>query len=646
MKSTDEVEKGKSLTSDLSSVYDAQVLTNDVQDSNIATNVTNQFVEQSIPSQVKYRDRSYTDKPAAIIYIMSYLAFLITGFIIVGNAKARYVWNDNGSLDLSDYYRNKLNQCCREKTVNKSNSNSLTYDLCEEFNQGGRRLAAGSSKFHGDESMFDAFLQAPEIIVGLLGIVLFLALGWIILLRFFAKPIVVATEAVKIGIFVFMGIYQKETSTRVFSFIIAFGMVCYVIWAWKHIMFAAKMIKYSTVALKENPMMFIGCIAIKLFYVLNAYLFVLFFSKSFDVTNIKEVDQKCVFERPSYVNSTMIYSSFSYLWTNLLFSKMRLSVIATIVGSWHFHPEDKSSVALALKNTLTTSFGTLSVSALISTLAERVNRMANESVLKTWINPLICVTWPFQLILCCFVGCLNQCIRMLTKFAVICHVFTGENFIGSARNVFKIMSRHFKGGFITDVTSRGVLELGCYVFSICTWFFAWWWIDERFDCETLTNSPKKIYVILWTLFGLFNVWHPVLGIYCLIIVNMILVNLERSFTFSTGSDEKQNFQHYWIPPLAAAFVGCIAMMFYTYVANIILDVIDTLFLCYAVDKDNNVDNINSELKVLVEAVPVYGVIHPDDTKSLQVPVAIDGVPVATDHTPSFSYPTESSNIKV
>jgi len=638
MKSSGELEKGSYATGELAPVYDAQVSADDWKDTNVATFANNLRRGDSIPPKVEFRDRKYTDKPAAIVYIMSYLAFLITGFIIVGNAKARYVWNDV-TLELSDHYRNKLNQCCNEKSLNSVNSNvrSNSYDLCEEYNQGGRRLAAGRSKFHGDESMFDAFLLAPEIIVGLLGTVIFLAIAWIVLLRFFAKPIVVATEFVKIGIFIAVGIYQKETGTRVFCFLIALGLLCYVIWAWKHIMFAAKMIKYSTIALKENPIMFVGCIVVKLFYVLNAFLFVLFFSKSFDVTNIEEVDQKCLFVRPSYINGIMIYSSLSYLWINLIFDKMRLSIIATIVGSWHFHPGDKPSILVAVKNTLTTSFGTLSVAALIATLAERINRMVNESVLKTWINPLICITWPFQLVLCCFAGCLNQCLRMLTKFAVICHVFTGENFMGSARNVFNIMSRHFKGGFITDLTSRGVLDLGCYIFSVGTWFLAWWWIDERFDCETLTNSSEMYLLVLWILFGLFNVWYPVLGIYCIIIVNMILVRLEQSYSLGT-SFEKQNYQHYWIPPLAAAFVGCISMMFYTYVARIILDVIDTLFLCYAVDKDNDVDNIDSELKTLVEAVPVYGVIRPDEIDS-------HDVPFATDPTPVIAFSADSQKIK-
>jgi hypothetical protein len=61
----------------------------------------------------------------------------------------------------------------------------------------------------------------------------------------------------------------------------------------------------------------------------------------------------------------------------------------------------------------------------------------------------------------------------------------------------------------------------------------------------------------------------------------------------------------WIPPLAAAFVGCIAMMIFTFLSSIFLDTIDTLFLCYAIDKDNNVDLSDSEFESLVKEMPNY-----------------------------------------
>jgi hypothetical protein len=47
------------------------------------------------------------------------------------------------------------------------------------------------------------------------------------------------------------------------------------------------------------------------------------------------------------------------------------------------------------------------------------------------------------------------------------------------------------------------------------------------------------------------------------------------------------------------------MLIFTFLSGIFLDTIDTLFLCYAIDKDNNVDLSDSEFESLVKEMPNY-----------------------------------------
>jgi hypothetical protein len=47
------------------------------------------------------------------------------------------------------------------------------------------------------------------------------------------------------------------------------------------------------------------------------------------------------------------------------------------------------------------------------------------------------------------------------------------------------------------------------------------------------------------------------------------------------------------------FVGIIAMLFFTYMAGIILDTVDVIFVCFAIDKDNGVDVSNTEIGMLM-----------------------------------------------
>lgn len=108
---------------------------------------------------------------------------------------------------------------------------------------------------------------------------------------------------------------------------------------------------------------------------------------------------------------------------------------------------------------------------------------------------------------------------------------------------------------------------------------------------------------------LFTLWYPVLGLYIIIFVNKLLQQWEREkLTRNQMSDEDEDEElnnHNWIPPLVAAFVGCIAMMFFTFLASIFLDIINTVFLCFAIDKDNCVDTSNDEFESLVKQMPEY-----------------------------------------
>ena len=556
--------------------------------------------DDTVPPRVDFNNRVATDKWWGFVYFLSYVAFLSTGFYVVSQATVRYDRDENGVRTISENFIEEAQACCANYA---DAAGYYGYGVCSYLNNDGndRRLQAGSSKFDGDEGIFDAFLEAPEIIFGLVGLTLGIALTWVVALRFFAKPIVFLVEACKIAIFIVIGIYQEDTTTKIFCFLLAAASLGYAVWARKQIIFAAKIITHSTIAMKENPSIFFAGLIIKLVFAGNAGLFVYFFAESFNVVEVVNTGFSCDFTSPSYVSRIDVYLGLSYLWTILLLDKMRLSVIAGVVGSWHFHPNNKPSIFTMLRN-IAPSFGTLTISALISSIAEYVNKMAGQDALSSWISPTICITFPLQIFMCCFGACLKTLVQMFTKFAVILHVFTGENFVGSAKSVFNILSRHFKGGFVTEVTSRSVLTLGSYAFSLAVAMVSWKWIDDRFDCGTLAGAGSSSYIlILYILIIMFNVWYPILGLYIMIIANKYLQEFERG-QLELGAG---NTNYLWIPVLASTFVACIAMLMFQFLSNIFLDTIDTLFLCFAIDKDNNVDMDNDEFTSLMSEMPGY-----------------------------------------
>merc|ERR1712154_599956 len=114
----------------------------------------------------------------------------------------------------------------------------------------------------------------------------------------------------------------------------------------------------------------------------------------------------------------------------------------------------------------------------------------------------------------------------------------------------------------------------------------------------------------------------------MIFVNNLLREYEREIMKSSmdggGNDDDYyygNTNHLWIPPLAATFVGCIAMMFFTFMSSMFLDIITTLFLCFAIDKDNNVDLNGTEFEALVKEMPQYKQQPSNNERDPEVPVA-------------------------
>ena len=137
-----------------------------------------------IPPKVQHKDRSFTDCTFALLYFFSFLSFLACGFVLVSNSHSRFEVNEDGQRTIHEYYLEEVNQCCTEE------ENQSAGGICYHLNGRSRRLQAGQSQFEEDEGIFDAFIRAPEIIVGLLAITFISALLWTLLMRYCARGII------------------------------------------------------------------------------------------------------------------------------------------------------------------------------------------------------------------------------------------------------------------------------------------------------------------------------------------------------------------------------------------------------------------------------------------------------------------------
>lgn len=119
--------------------------------------------EDTVPPKVEFENRTATDKWWAVAYVLSYIAFLSTGSFIASQAHDHdlYTFNEDGYRSgIGEHFLEDVQTCCGDQTSG---------GLCSYLNADSenRRLQERNSKFDGDEGIFDAFIEAPEIIIGL-----------------------------------------------------------------------------------------------------------------------------------------------------------------------------------------------------------------------------------------------------------------------------------------------------------------------------------------------------------------------------------------------------------------------------------------------------------------------------------------------
>ena len=601
----------------------------------------------------------------AFLFWVSYFFFLGSSIFILSKARPKYSLDVYGQKAVSEYYEGDVQMCCDE--IEAAGEDIAEWGLCHKLDvsKTGRRLAAGSSKFEGDEGIFDAFLQAPRIIFGLIMCVAMVAATWIMLLRNFADSMVFGTEIAKVVLLLLFSFCTGGAVSFV-SILMALGLAVLAYKKRNELAQAARVISHSALAFRTNPRMVGGLLAVKLIFVFQAFFFIIMITASFEIVEVikraapvyqsrcpvgkvdnftlsdsfcfldtvtmqcegnncisldpqpESFESDCVYSYPSYVRRINYFQIFAWFWSVLVFDKIRLAVVSMVVGSWHFHSIDaeKPTVATALKTSFTKSIGTLAFAGAITGFLERFRKNRNPAAFACcwcwWLGPQILCFLPFQALWCLFGTCLTEAMQLFTKFSVIVHVFTGLPLDQAASQCKKIMNRHFVGGFITEYSTKSMLMAGSYIFSTAIAFLTWSWVDATFECTTLTDTTAGqsgfLIFLFWVILFLVIFSYPMIGLILIVMINSLLEKSEESKHMAG----EETTQHLWISPLAAAFVGCTAKLIFDFMSGIILDTVDTMFLCFAIDQDNGINRGQNEFATIVKAMPGYVIASPVD----------------------------------
>jgi hypothetical protein len=570
-------------------------------------------VPRTIPPRFAPEDDCVNDdNTCGLVLKFLYIISISATIWIFANAHPKYKINNYGVKEVSDHYLPKVEQCCSELELSGEFQGSGLCALLEGYEGSERRLNKRKPSFVGDEGIFDAFLDRPDIIFYLSVVIISFTFVWVYSLQKCAKYVVLSMEVIKtIAVLGISGILISNESFV--NALLLFSSYC--VWVHlniSHILKGAEVITQSAIVVKNNSRMIFHLFGLKVVYALQTAILLVAICTSYEIVEVRSYSGGCYYVYPEYLRFVNSFQIFVWIWTVWTLDMVRLFIVASVTGSNYFHPNDdndltnKPTFYTTLKRALGPSFGTLAFAGLITSFLD-VLRKRNRRCFM-WFGPQIIVFVFIEAVLCVFGACILNMAFVFTKFSVVLHAFTGKSFQESGQRCHEIMRRRFVGGYITEINSHSVLWLSSVFFSIFAMLISWDWMNKAFHCNSFDNA---MYIAILIIIGLFS-FHPVIGILLVICVNSSLQNRDTYF-FERG---EETYQHVWVPPLAAAFVGIVTKLLLTFVGKIILDAVDTMIVCFAIDEDNDIQERSNEgmaviIKDMKDYIKAEPVVHFD-----------------------------------
>lgn len=325
-----------------------------------------------------------------------------------------------------------------------------------------------------------------------------------------------------------------------------------ILYLWKdELNLVASMIAVSTQSLKDNPHLVSVTVMLQLITLVYAiplvYLSIDASQHGQAVVNqyataratgactgyyLQSVDC-CSWKLDSWVGAYYFLVCFAAIWAFSVALEFRMYVIGGVVSQWYFAPAGttnfKGTTKTSVNNALGPSFGTICYGGFVITIIEMLKRAAEKWRRENRGNILVCC-----LVMC--LDCIYALIEYISRFAMIQASMTGEAFCDAARTVSDLLSRNFLLAYGSYVFPQSILGFTVLVLSAFFGYNAYLLSSFGYDIADDIASA--------------NTSSIVIGVLCFVVSYIVL-----------------NF-----------FI------------MILLNVIDAVFVCYAVDKDRSAVN--------------------------------------------------------
>jgi hypothetical protein len=546
----------------------------------------------AIPRKVVIEGRTMDDKRAAYGFVGAWVVYLILAIVVAAISKAPYTFND-GNMRISDHYLPEVLACCNSHAG--AGVDCFLARVTEQENNGGRRellipddmpeqerlevhrrLAATSAV---PRNIWEGFGNAPVIPVVLLFSALVVCVGFIKAMEKCSKQILFLTFLLKIVALVYLGIETGSWPCYALAGIVA----VYVFFAKKKIEEAAIVIECSAHMLLQLPSLMCTVYS---WLICSAVLIIIYIAVNGATGYMQEVSYKapteqdpiagCGIRASAAATPIMIICNIIWQWGWQYMNMVQIFFVAGTIGTYHF---DKAAAVATLplkliKIGVTSSLGTLAKLAAVMTAVETFKKYSKCSCRNLFCPPMMGIMNPlFFIALVARWFCLAF-LRMLTKNALIFHVFTGEAFWPSVKRTKGLLKKAGMSNLVLETTATSCFWFLGYGIAVAFAFACWAWMGKEYNMDLLKGGECFWDIIKYVLiiFLLILMTMPIMGILCIVIIAMML-----------GDATPLEI----IPWCCAVFTGAIVNLFFSQGTQALLYASNTMFVAIAVDKANN-----------------------------------------------------------
>jgi len=248
------------------------------------------------------------------------------------------------------------------------------------------------------------------------------------------------------------------------------------------------------------------------------------------------------------------------------------------------------------------SSGICFVAGCVTALVEAARRFTQKK--------MICYAFPLW---CTCILLWYCCLRQLiifTRYMVVSHTFHGGGTRQVANNAFAVLRKHIGGAVVTDTIAHLVMRMGVLMFSGGLAFGSWAWMEDAvgsgFLSDAMTGlggSPALIIILILVVLAMLT--YPRFWLCFLAIVGK-MIDYEPIQGWLTGM-----------------FVGCVAYILFSYIAQIVNFAMDAIFYCFALEAEFEIQNTNPDVQAMTQMVKDHVVKPvPEEYKNM----VIEGVP--------------------